>query len=72
MNAVTNSVSVDVTAGELQAQFPGWRVWRTRDTGTWYASRVGADWNKEPRTLAADTGAGLLQELTDATAPGAC
>lgn len=69
MRAASNSVSADVTASDMQARFPGWRVWRTRDSGTWYASRVGPGWNTEPRTLAADDAAGLLQELAGATPP---
>jgi hypothetical protein len=29
------------TEREIEAEFPGWRVWRTADAGTWWAS--GAD-----------------------------
>ena len=51
----------------LQAQFPGWRVWRTTDAGTWYATRRGPHWAQEPRTVAADTAEGLCAELRAAS-----
>lgn len=47
----------------LEADFPGWRVWRT--TGSWWATRRGPQWMREPRTLAADTADGLRKELHD-------
>lgn len=45
----------------LQAQYPGWRVWRT--SRTWWATRSGPLWRSEPRTLAADTADALSVEL---------
>lgn len=50
----------------LEADFPGWRVWQTTDLGSWWASRRGPDWNREPRTLAADSPEGLRAELHEA------
>jgi len=47
----------------LEAEFPGWRVWRTTDT--WWATRRGPEWMAEPRTVAADTAEGLRGELRD-------
>ncbi|HEV2375788.1 MAG TPA: hypothetical protein VGS19_26930 [Streptosporangiaceae bacterium] len=47
----------------LEAEFPGWHIWRTSDAGTWWASRHGPHWNTEPRTLAADTAEGLRAQL---------
>ncbi|HEV2378019.1 MAG TPA: hypothetical protein VGS19_38385 [Streptosporangiaceae bacterium] len=52
-----------VLMNQLAAEFPGWRVWRTTDAGTWWASRRGPGWNTEPRTVAADTPDGLRGEL---------
>jgi len=60
------------TEREIEAEFPGWRVWRTTDAGTWWASRRGPLWNREPRTLAADTANDLRAELREASSsPGA-
>jgi len=56
----------DVTTAALETEFPGWRVWRTTDARTWWASRRGPDWMREPRTLAADDAKGLRAELRDA------
>jgi hypothetical protein len=53
----------DRARSAIEAEFPGWRVWRTTDAGTWWASRRGPQWNTEPRTLAADSPAGLRAEL---------
>jgi hypothetical protein len=57
------------TTSELAAEFPCWHVWRTTDAGTWWASRRGPGWNREPRTLAANTAEELraLLEETDGT-----
>lgn len=57
------------TERDIEAEFPGWRVWRTTDAGTWWASRRGPRWNREPRTLAADSANGLLAELREASSP---
>lgn len=55
----------------IEIEFPGWRVWRTTDAGTWWASRRGPLWNREPRTLAADTADDLRAELREASSsPG--
>jgi hypothetical protein len=51
------------TETDIEAEFPGWRVWRTTDAGTWWASRRGPHWNREPRTLAADSAEELCVEL---------
>lgn len=51
----------DLTLDEVRAEAHGWRVWRTTDAGTWWATRRGPDWKAEPRTLAADSGAELLE-----------
>lgn len=48
----------------LEAEFPGWRVWCS--TGSWWATRRGPQWMREPRTVAADTADGLRQELRGA------
>ncbi len=53
---------------DLAAEFPGWRIWRTTDAGTWWASRRGPGWNLEPRTLAADTAHSLRDQLRAAQA----
>jgi hypothetical protein len=49
----------------LEAEFSGWHVWRTTDAGTWWASRRGPGWNREPRTLAANTAPGLRTALLE-------
>lgn len=49
----------------LEAEFPGWHVWRTTDAGTWWAVRLGRAW-AEPRTLAADTADDLRAQLREA------
>jgi hypothetical protein len=59
-------VNDKTTAATIEAQFPGWRVWRTTDAGTWWASRHGPDWDHEPRTVAAGTADGLRGELAEA------
>jgi hypothetical protein len=51
------------TQSELAAQFPRWHVWRTTDAGTWWATRRGPGWNREPRTLAANTAEELRTSL---------
>lgn len=51
----------DLAVEQVQAGSHGWRVWRTTDEGTWWASRIGTGWKVEPRTLAADSGAELLE-----------
>ncbi|HEV2370743.1 MAG TPA: hypothetical protein VGS19_01125 [Streptosporangiaceae bacterium] len=51
------------TEADLEAEFAGWHVWRTTDAGTWWAVRRGPGWNREPRTLAADSAEGLRAEL---------
>jgi hypothetical protein len=56
------------TAAALETEFPGWRVWRTADAGTWWASRRGPQWMCEPRTVAADSAEGLRAELREALA----
>jgi hypothetical protein len=61
------------TITTLETDFPEWRIWRTTDAGTWWASRRGPRWNHEPRTLAADTPEQLrthLQETHDPAGPG--
>ena len=50
----------------LQAEFPGWRVWRS--TATWWATRRGRDWN-EPRTVDADSPDELRARLREALEP---
>lgn len=52
----------------LAAEFPGWRIWRTTDAGTWWASRCGRGWRREPRTVAADTADDLRHALGEAGA----
>lgn len=52
----------------LEADFPGWRVWRTTDAGSWWATRCGRDRMREPRTLAADTPDGLRIALRETRA----
>ncbi|HEV2373539.1 MAG TPA: hypothetical protein VGS19_15370 [Streptosporangiaceae bacterium] len=59
-------MDAQVTAA-LEAEFPGWHVWRTADAGTWWASRRGPEWKREPRTLAAETLDGLRAELVAAS-----
>ncbi len=54
------------TKTDIEAEFPGWRVWRTTDAGTWWASRCGPRWNCEPRTLAGDSAEGLRAQLREA------
>jgi hypothetical protein len=58
---------------DLEAEFPSWHVWRTTDAGTWWASRRGPGWHREPRTLAADTAGQLrtaLRETDDGVVAG--
>jgi hypothetical protein len=50
----------------IEQEFPGWRVWRTADAGTWWASRRGLRWMCEPRTVAGDTPDDLRAELREA------
>jgi hypothetical protein len=52
---------------DLEAEFPGWHVWRTTDAGTWWAARRGRAWTV-PRTLAADTAQALRAKLHEAAA----
>ena len=59
-------VHEEATTAALEVEFPGWRVWRTTDAGTWWASRRGPQWMHEPRTLAADSAKGLRAELQEA------
>jgi hypothetical protein len=36
--------------GELCAEFPGWRIWRSRPRGLWWATRRGnVQYHDEPR-----------------------
>ncbi|HEV2377665.1 MAG TPA: hypothetical protein VGS19_36575 [Streptosporangiaceae bacterium] len=58
-----------ITPADLAAEFPGWHVWRTRDAGTWWATRCGPQWNTEPRTLAADTAEALRAQLRGTAGP---
>ena len=56
----------------LQADHPGWRIWRS-DEGRWWATRRG-NRPREPRSIDADTAAALSEELAadaKAMAPGA-
>jgi len=55
----------------IETEYPGWRVWRTPDTGSWWASRRGPQWMCEPRTVAADNAEGLRAELQEALAAAA-
>jgi len=48
----------------LETEFPGWRVWCS--PASWWATRRGPQWMREPRTVAADTADGLRRELLDA------
>jgi hypothetical protein len=54
----------------LEAEFPGWRVWRTADAGTWWATRRGPRWMREPRTVAADIDEDLRAKLREAGGSG--
>lgn len=56
----------------IERDFPGWRVWRSRDyagqPASWWASRRhGAVW-AEPQTVVGDTEAELRAALNSATA----
>jgi hypothetical protein len=53
------------TPAHLEAEFPGWHVWRTTDAGTWWATQRGRTW-AEPRTLAADSADALRSALRQA------
>lgn len=61
-----NAVDPRELIATIEAMFPGWRVWRTSDAGTWWASRRGSQWRREPRTLAGDTPEQLRAELREA------
>lgn len=65
---VTGQAAPQEVIAAIEQEFPGWRVWRTSDAGTWWASRRGPQWNCEPRTVAADTAGGLRDELAGALA----
>lgn len=57
----------DALTQQVEADFPGWRVWRSRDRrgqpASWWASRRGT---AEPRTAAGDTEAELRASLAGA------
>jgi hypothetical protein len=57
-------------AAALEADFPGWHVWRTTDAGTWWATRRGHHWKREPRTVAGNTPDELRAELRETLRPG--
>lgn len=67
-DATITAHSPQALIASIEADFPGWRVWRTTDAGTWWASRRGPGWNREPRTVAGDTPDELRAELREAIA----
>jgi hypothetical protein len=62
------TASASPSEKDVEAEFPGWRVWRTTDAGTWWAVRQGREW-AIPRTLAADTADALRAQLRQAQHP---
>jgi hypothetical protein len=65
--AVTPPGQPPATEADLEAEFPGWHVWRTTDAGTWWAVRRGRAWTL-PRSVAANTPEDLRARLRDAHA----
>jgi len=42
--------SVEAVPGELAAEFPCWRIWRSRPSGLWWATRRGnISYHHQPR-----------------------
>jgi hypothetical protein len=62
----------DAASEGIEADFAGWRVWRSRDhlgrPASWWASRRHAAVWAEPQTVAGDTEAELRVALADAAA----
>lgn len=63
-------------AGAVERDFPGWRVWRSRPAGTWWATRTGADAacdREDPRPMTVDgqDEGGLRAAIEAAESPGA-
>jgi hypothetical protein len=71
----SGAVTSDATE-QVEADFPGWRVWRSRDhrgqPASWYASRRHAARWAEPQSVAGDTERELRAELAAAAEPAAC
>jgi hypothetical protein len=72
MHASRPGAFTDTDIEKVEADFPGWRVWRSRDhrgePASWYASRRhAAEW-VEPQSVAGDTEAELRAELASAAA----
>jgi hypothetical protein len=64
----------DATEG-VELDFPGWRVWRSRDhtgrPGSWWASRRHSAAWAEPQTVAGETEAELRAGLDSSDVPAA-
>lgn len=65
----------DAATEGIEADFTGWRVWRSRDhqgrPASWWASRRHAAVWAEPQTVAGGTAAELRAALADAAGPAA-
>jgi hypothetical protein len=72
VHATGTTANTGSAAGAVEADFPGWRVWRARDRqgrpASWWASRRHAAVWAEPQTLAGDTEAQLRAALDAAAA----
>ncbi len=67
VHAASTGAFTDAATGEVESDFPGWRVWRSRDhrgqPANWWVSRRNATVWVEPQTVAGDTKAQLRAEL---------
>ena len=65
----------DAATKGIEADFAGWRVWRSRDhlgrPASWWASRRHAAVWAEPQTVAGGTEAELRAALADTPVPAA-
>ncbi|MEU4823114.1 hypothetical protein AB0H37_14685 [Actinomadura sp. NPDC023710] len=67
MEPTPNDASVADTKSRLKAEFPGWSIIRTRDTGRWWATRgpLTREILNRPSDLSADTPEGLAAQLRE-------
>ena len=49
MATINRRYAVGGGPDELSAEFPGWRIWRSRPRGLWWATRRGVQYHDQPR-----------------------
>jgi hypothetical protein len=49
MATINRRYAVGGGLDELSAEFPGWRIWRSRPRGLWWATRGGVQYHDQPR-----------------------